>query len=212
MALVSDICVLFVGDSHVVGVGDPGGGGWVGRVVAGACDAGIPLTAYNLGVRGDTSADVLVRWQAEARACVEPGADSRVVFCFGVNDATVVNGVQRVALAQSRANLSAVLVEAQGLGLRALLVGPAPAGDEAQQERIAELSSDFAKVAAGHGVPYIDIFGSLRGEPAWTGELADGDGAHPGSGGYALLAGLVMERWLGWLSANDVHEITPRSR
>ena len=58
---MTDLRVVFVGDSFVAGVGDPEGRGWVGRVVAAAHAAGLPLTAYNLGVRRETSADVLAR-------------------------------------------------------------------------------------------------------------------------------------------------------
>ena len=36
--------------------------GWVGRVVAASFAAGTPVTAYNLGVRGETSVQVASRW------------------------------------------------------------------------------------------------------------------------------------------------------
>ena len=47
------------------GYGDPKGLGWVGRVVARTQHPDLDLTAYNLGVRGDTSADVVARWGTE---------------------------------------------------------------------------------------------------------------------------------------------------
>ncbi|MDQ3850891.1 MAG: GDSL-type esterase/lipase family protein, partial [Actinomycetota bacterium] len=77
--------VLFVGDSFVAGVGDESGLGWVGRVVAASYAGGHPITAYNLGVRGETSHDVAQRWRAEARPRVRPGTDCRVVFSLGSN-------------------------------------------------------------------------------------------------------------------------------
>ena len=49
----------------VAGVGDPKGQGWVTRVVGRTQYPDLELTAYNLGVRGDTSADVLRRWATE---------------------------------------------------------------------------------------------------------------------------------------------------
>lgn len=52
----NDRRVLFFGDSLVAGVRDPAGKGWVGRVVAASFAEGLALTAYNLGVRGETSA------------------------------------------------------------------------------------------------------------------------------------------------------------
>ena len=53
--------ILAFGDSFVAGVGDPAHQGWLGRALAGRPE----VTVYNLGVRGDTSADILRRWAAE---------------------------------------------------------------------------------------------------------------------------------------------------
>ena len=60
-----DLALVFLGASLVAGVGDPKGQGWVTRVVGRTQDPDLELTAYNLGVRGDTSADVLHRWATE---------------------------------------------------------------------------------------------------------------------------------------------------
>ena len=57
--------VCFIGDSFVLGVGDPDGLGWSGRIAAAARRRGIDITAYNLGVRRETTADIARRWQAE---------------------------------------------------------------------------------------------------------------------------------------------------
>jgi acyl-CoA thioesterase-1 len=197
---VRDIRVIFCGDSFVAGVGDDTGLGWVGRVVAGAFAAGVPLTAYNLGIRRETSAAVLERWEAEARPRVSPEADCRVVFSFGANDATVENRKPRVSPADSVAGLSRAIARAGQLALAVLVVGPPPANDDDQQGRIIRLSASFAEVAAARGVPYVDVAGALRASPTWSQEAQAGDGAHPGRQGYALLAELVMEPWLEWLS------------
>jgi acyl-CoA thioesterase-1 len=192
---------MFFGDSFVAGVGDDTGLGWVGRVVAGACAAGVPLTAYNLGVRRETSTDVLERWEAEARPRMSREADCRVVFSFGANDATVENGGPRVPAADSVGALSQAIAGAGRLGLPVLVVGPPPANDDDQQDRISRLSASFAEVAEGRTVPYVEVAGPLRASSTWSREAQAGDGAHPGREGYALLAQLVMEPWLGWLSS-----------
>ena len=69
-----DVAIVFVGASLVAGVGDPKGQGWVSRVVGRTHHSELELTAYNLGVRGDTTADVLGRWKAE---CAPAGAAGR---------------------------------------------------------------------------------------------------------------------------------------
>lgn len=199
--VMSDIRVIFVGDSFVAGVGDPEGVGWVGRLVAGAFATGIPMTAYNLGVRRETSADVLARWQAEVVPRVTRDADCRIVFSFGANDTAYENGSPRVPPDGSRENLSRALVDARRQDLPVFMVGPPPVNDHAQQERITTLSAGFREIAARHGTPYVDLVDSLRPSPLWTDELERGDGAHPHSEGYTLIADLIMQTWLAWLTA-----------
>ena len=60
-----DLALVFLGASLVAGVGDPKGQGWVTRVVGRTSHPDLELTAYNLGVRGQTSGVVLARWHTE---------------------------------------------------------------------------------------------------------------------------------------------------
>lgn len=53
--------------------------------------------------------------------------------------------------------------------------------------------------AAGSGFPYVGVFGALLAEPVWMREVRLGDGSHPGSAGYALLADLVLPTWRTWI-------------
>ena len=196
----ADRRVLFFGDSFVAGVGDPTARGWVGRVVAASFDAGLPLVAYNLGIRRETSLEVAARWRDEARPRMRAAARYGVVFSFGVNDTTVEDGRLRVGPAATADALGRVLDGAARLALPALVVGPAPAGEPAQDTRVGALSAALRRVAAARGVPFVDVFADLRADAAWTAEAAAGDGSHPGAGGYAALAGLVLAGgWLPWL-------------
>ena len=152
--MTPDRRVLVFGDSIVAGVGDPEGRGWVGRVVAASFDAGLPLTAYPLGVRRETSVDVAARWRAEARPRLVAGADCRVVFAVGVNDATVEDGACRVEPDVSVATLAGMLDEAATLRMAALVVGPSPVCDPAQTERLRQLAERFRHACATRGVAF----------------------------------------------------------
>lgn len=196
----ADRRVFFVGDSFVAGVGDPEHRGWVGRLAERAHWAAAPITAYNLGVRRDTSDDVCRRWSGEVAVRRAAGAQERLVVSFGVND-TSDDGLghgPRVAPDRSVANLRALLLEAAAAGLPVLVVGPPPVADAAQNRRIAGLDERFAAVAAEAGVPYVAVV-ALQHDPRWMAEVAAGDGAHPGAAGYELLADLVAPAWLDWL-------------
>ena len=85
---MEDLPVCFIGDSFVAGVGDPQHLRWAGRLAARSWRAGRPLTAYNLGVRRQTSRDISHRWLSECQQRLPTTADGRVVFSFGVNDTT----------------------------------------------------------------------------------------------------------------------------
>jgi acyl-CoA thioesterase-1 len=194
--------VLFFGDSLVAGVGDPEGRGWVGRIVASSFEAGMPLTAYNLGVRRETSVEVAARFHAEAVPRLIPGAECSVVFSFGANDATIEAGRLRVDPERSLESLGAVLNRAGGLDLRALVVGPAPVDDAEQTDRIEALSRSSGRICAERSVPFVDTVGELRDSEVWCQEVAAGDGAHPSAPGYELLADLILRAgWHDWLQA-----------
>ncbi len=196
--------VLFFGDSLVAGVGDPEGRGWVGRVVTASFGAEVPLTAYNLGVRRQTSVEVAARWQAEAAPRLSPAADCSVVFSFGANDTTIENGCLRVEPEDSLAALVAVIDRATDANLPALIVGPAPVDDEPQTNRISTLSDQMNGLCRERSVPFVSVLGELRDSQVWREELCAGDGAHPRSAGYTLLSDLVLASgFADWVLGND---------
>lgn len=201
LAGVAPRCVLFFGDSLVAGVGDPAGGGWVTRVVSACFDQGLRVTAYNLGVRGETSVQVASRWRAETTPRMLPDSDARIVMSFGTNDTTIEHGTVRVPAARSRQALARMLVEARALGFAPLVVGPAPIDDLEQNRRIADLSASFAELCDEHDTPFIAALEPLSASAVWMSEVRAGDGAHPSAAGYQKLAQLLIEKgllsWLG---------------
>ncbi len=200
MADVRDRRVFFVGDSFVAGVGDPECRGWVGRLAVHCHRDGAPITAYNLGVRRDTSDDIGRRWPSEVAARRAADCDERMVVSFGVNDTTVEDGSLRVQPARSVSNLRAVVNGADRAGLPLLVVGPPPTADPGQNDRIDMLAALFAASCDEAGIPYVNVFGALLVERRWMDEVRGGDGAHPGRQGYDLLADLLRPAWLDWIT------------
>ncbi|MER7704619.1 GDSL-type esterase/lipase family protein [Kitasatospora sp. NPDC097605] len=193
-----DLRIVFLGDSFTQGVGDPEYRGWVGRVMA-DCWAGLAagpdgVTAFNLGVRRNTSADVLARCWAETAVRALPGADNRLVLSVGSNDAVEEDGRVRVAPDACLANVTALLDGARERGLAPLVVGPPPVvgAGAPHLERLLALADGIAGVCAGRGVPFVGVTRELAADPVWTAEALAGDGAHPGAGGYRRLADLVL--------------------
>jgi lysophospholipase L1-like esterase len=191
-----DVGIVFVGASLVAGVGDPKGQGWVSRVVGRTHSADLELTAYNLGVRGDTTADVLARWKSECAPRWEGRAEKRLVISVGTRDA-----MSGVTLARHRLNLANILDDAASAGIGTFVVSPPPADDEEINAKLDVLVEAQADVCARRGVPFVDCFRPLLGHEQWQSDLAASRVEHhPGQAGYGLIAWLVLHNgWYDWL-------------
>lgn len=194
--MAHDIRICFLGDSLVNGTGDETALGWVGRVCAHAHARGVALTAYNLGVRRDTTRDLLARGAEECARRLPADVDARVVIACGINDTTLEHGRPRVPLEESATNLQRLLERLAPY--RRLVIGPTPIADARQNDRIAAVSARFAERAAGVGVPFISLFESLAADAAYVRAVASRDGAHPGSAGYAAIAAEVLASPQWW--------------
>jgi lysophospholipase L1-like esterase len=191
-----DIALVFIGDAYVAGYGDPKGTGWVSRVVGRTEHPDVDITAYQLGVRGETSADVLTRWRAEGPPRWKGRSEKRLVVAVGHNDA-----VKYMSTARVRLNLANILDDAAASGVAAFAVGPPPTLDPELNGRLEIVVEAQADVCARRGVPYVDCYRPLNGHEQYRSDLgASGDGIHPGQAGYGLIAWLVLhggwDRWL----------------
>lgn len=158
------------------------------------------VTAYNLGVRGETSVQIAARWLGEASSRLLAGTKTGVVLSFGVNDTTVEAGHRRVVAERSQGSLATVLDEAATIGLPALVVGPAPIDNPEQNRSIETLSASFAEICAARRTRFVGVFDSLLASRVWMAEVGADDGAHPSSEGYNVLAQLVLAGgFLDWL-------------
>jgi lysophospholipase L1-like esterase len=191
-----DVGLVFVGASLVAGVGDPKGQGWVSRVVGRTHHPDLELTAYNLGVRGDTTADVLARWKQEAAPRWQGRTEKRLVVSVGGNDAAT-----GVTLARHRLNLANILDDAASAGIGTFVVSPPPTDDEELNAKLDVLVDAQADVCSRRGVPFVDCFAPLLGHDQWQSDLASSRPAHhPGQAGYGLIAWLVLHNgWYDWL-------------
>ncbi|WP_104110007.1 GDSL-type esterase/lipase family protein [Arthrobacter sp. N199823] len=190
--------ICFVGDSFVAGVGDETALGWTGRLAARQAAAARPVTAYNLGIRGNTSAQILGRIGAEIDQRRSPLRPTRVVVSMGVNDTTSVDGIPRVHPDDSCSNLERILEIISGDPI--LVVGPPAVSDDAQNARIAQLSAHFHALCSARGIPYVEVFSVLERHPVWRQQVLEGDGAHPRSQGYQALYELVAPTWDRWMN------------
>jgi lysophospholipase L1-like esterase len=196
--------ICFFGDSFVNGAGDDEALGWVGRLCAAERRAGLDLTAYNLGVRRDTSADVRTRWRREAKARLPHGLDGRLVFSFGLNDGADSDAGTgpRVARSRTLKNAKTILREASALA-PTLMIGPLPVTDSRERNaEIVALSDGLHRHCVRREAPFLSLVAFAETHyDLWRAEAAAGDGIHPNARSYAALAETIgaSPAWRTWL-------------
>ena len=191
--------ICFIGDSYVNGTGDDACLGWAGRLCAEGRQLGADITLYNLGVRGDTTAEIAERWQRESAMRLAPEHDGRLIFSFGVNDCIATDqGCTRVPEADSIANARSILSSA-GAWLPTLMIGPPPTAEPELNRRVEHLSAGLNTLCHDLSVPFLSLWEYLSNNEIWMREVASRDGAHPNSAGYRVLADHVA-RWSAWRS------------
>ncbi len=180
MAVSADpLTLLALGDSLTQGYGLPQEDGFVPQLQAWLVAQGRDVVVINAGVSGDTTAGGLSRigWS------LTPEVDAMIVN-LGGND--LLRGIDP---ANSRANLEAILTEAQARNLPVLLVGLRAPGNYGADFK-ADFDAIYPDLAAKYGVamemnfffPLIDQT-TRRFDPG----TMQADGIHPNGKGVSLI-------------------------
>jgi lysophospholipase L1-like esterase len=189
---MTDLRVCFLGDSLTFGQGDESGRGWPGRVVLNARAAGVNLTGYNLGVRGDTGAQIAMRAVAEVKARFRSGDRKAVTIFFGANDIG-----QDLPLSDSAEALRTLLTWADAHHLTVFVLSPPLYADPLSDALAASMTAAFARLCAERGVAYLNLRDAGVDWALWWAQAGAGDGIHPGGDAYASLA-KVFSEWSAW--------------
>ena len=213
------IRIGFVGDSITHGTGDETLLGWTYRVGQAEAAKGHDVTVYNLGIRADTSALVEDRWNIEVNSRLKAEMNCATVWAIGINDSahekTASTDGLRVPLDESLDRISRMINTAKSVG-PALWIGPTPVIEEMmpidrlpgviydfRNKMIATYSNAFAVKAEEIGVPYLDLYSDLAGDPDWDASLRASDGLHPNADGYVMMAARVTawNAWRNWFDS-----------
>jgi acyl-CoA thioesterase-1 len=172
--------LLVVGDSISAGYGLPQGAGWVALLAARLKAERYPYRVVNASVTGDTTAGGRARLPA-ALAREKPAI---VVIELGGND-----GLRGGDLASTRANLDAMVGDAQRAGAKVLLIGtqlPPNYGPAYTRD----YAAIFGSVAKAHKVAFVQSLFDGFGE---RNEMFQGDRIHPAAAVQATMLDTVWK-------------------
>ena len=193
--------VTAFGDSLIYGYGDPVNGGWVEQLRRQWMATEPSHVLYNLGVRGDTTAQVNQRLEQEflLRGELRNKYPNLMILSVGVNDSPRVGkrlGRNMTDCDRFTLEIANLLDKAQSL-CPVMFVGMVPVDESKMpflgcmhfnhqdQFRYKEVTKSACQV---RDIPYLDVFDlwQERGQD-WINERLCEDGLHPNTDGYSAL-------------------------
>lgn len=187
------ICIF--GDSIVWGAKDYENGGWVTLLKNYFKEKDLS-NVYNLGISGDTTDDLLKRFENECKA----RNPEIIVFAIGMNDSQYINSKDnpRISLDKFKENLNKLLNQSRKFTKKIVFIGltavdeskvmPKPWSPEKyyDNENINKYNSKIKKFCQDNNVLFLDINDLLSNEDL-------DDGLHPDSKGHEKIFNKVKD-------------------
>lgn len=189
VARAEPVTIAALGDSLTQGYGLIEEDGFVPQLQTWLEAQGADVRLINAGVSGDTTAGGAARvaWT------LTPEVDAMIV-ALGGND--LLRGIDP---AVSRANVRAILQEAQAQDVQVLLIGMEAPGNYGPEYK-AQFDAIYPELAADFGTLYLDSFfagfGDSADDPAQLRDFMQGDGIHPNATGVARIVEAIGPRVL----------------
>ena len=200
--------ILVFGDSIAYGAWDKEGG-WVSRLrkfidEKNLTDPDFECLIYNLGVSGDTTEDLLERFEFELEQRLDEEMETILIFSIGVNDSQFVKSKNSIKIPQEkfRANLEELITAAKKYSSKIVFVGLWPVNEEKtnpvswdedkfyKNDSIRNYSNVIKTICEKNQVHFIDLFGLLLKEDYK--KLLE-DGLHPNSQGHQKFFEIIRD-------------------
>jgi len=184
------ICIF--GDSIVWGASDCEKGGWADCLKNYLMDDDIDV--YNLGISGDTTEDLLKRFDTEAEA----RNPDIIIFAIGINDSLSLN---KDGLIKFQKNISALANKARKFTDKIIFIGltsvdesrttpylSEETGEAYNNQSIGEYDEIIKSFCEDNNLTFVDVLGLLINDD----DLCDG--LHPSSIGHQKLFERIKEK------------------
>ncbi len=185
---------LIFGDSIAWGAWDHVNSGWAEMLKKEQLQK--EQMVYNLSVSGDCSMKILHRMRAEitARHDHDPHGELKIIFAFGINDASYINGVPRTYWNTFKANIDSIYCFARSRTNDIVFIGPILVDQRRttpvnwdndlsySNEDIMRYNQIIKMYCKNKGVPFINCIELFRRKRHFL-----MDGLHPHTLGHELL-------------------------
>jgi len=196
--------IIVFGDSIAHGVGDTKEGGWVQKLKnfldeETLSESENKYTIYNLGVPGNTTEDLLGRFEFETEQGLKGDEENLVfIFAIGINDSQFIHSKNnlRFSLEEYRKNLEKLLDLAKNFSSKIIFLGLTPV-DETKttpipwnvdksymNEYIQKFDNTLRQFCEENKVYFVEIFKSFT-ENDYNKLLEDG--LHPNTEGHNII-------------------------
>ena len=202
--------ILVFGDSIVYGAWDKEKeGGWVHRLrkfldEKYLTDHNFDYPTYNLGISGDTTEDLLERFEFETKQRVEEGEEMIIIFQIGINDSQWLLSQNnfRVPPEKFKENIQKLINIAQKFTSKTVFLGLTPVEDRKvnpipwapeksyRNEYVEEYNKIIKSTCSKNKIPFIEIFEEWV-KSDYKNLLEDG--AHPNSEGHKKIFETVKD-------------------
>jgi len=206
--------ILIFGDSTTWGAWDIGGG-WVQKLRQYVDEKritkpGKETYVYNLGVSGDTTEDLIERFEYEAKSRLSK-EETIIIFNIGLNDSQFLNDreSQRIEIKDFEENLKALINIARNFSKKIIFLGLNPVDEKKvdpmpwspdksyKQELVKKFNKSIKEVCKRNSTGFIDLFQRLVKEGH---KYLLEDGAHPNAEGHQRIFEIVRD----YLSENKI--------
>jgi len=196
--------ILIFGDSITYGAWD-GEGGWANRLrnffdrmqMEKRLDY---CLTYNLGISGDTTRDVLKRFESETKRRFEDEKEFTIIFSIGSNDSEIINKTNATLVSEKEftKNVDTLIKKAKKLSKNVVFTGllnvdetrtvPIPwmTTRSYKNDTIKKYDSIISSECKRNKIHFIEMFGKIREEFLF-------DGVHPNSMGHEKIFSAMKE-------------------
>ncbi|MFH1589335.1 MAG: GDSL-type esterase/lipase family protein [archaeon] len=196
--------ILVFGESTSFGRGDNENGGWSGRLKRYFESKDYYNVVYNLGVPGQSSTDLLERFDIEAKARTKkiwPNDEFTIIFAIGTNDSKGLDTPDNVKtpLDKFKKNILTLIDESKKFTDKIVFIGLIPVNEDITNpyentyffnERTKQYNEVIKNCCKDNNILFIDMFDDWFKSDYKT---LLGDGVHPNSKGYEKIFLKVKE-------------------